>query len=65
MTQRQAIHFTRLQLLEQYRSSFPELVSVAENSDVTSFKDSIAAAAYASDNREASETVLTLLRHDA
>lgn len=64
MTQRQAIHFTRLQLLEQYRSSFPELVSVAENSDVTSFKDSIAAAAYASDNREASETVLTLLRHD-
>lgn len=33
MTQRQAIRFTRLQLLEQFRASFPEMVHVAENSD--------------------------------
>ena len=64
MTQRQALRFTRLQLLEQYRSTFPELVSVAENSDITSFKSFIAATAFASGNKDASETVLALLRHD-
>ena len=64
MTQRQALRFTRLQLLEQYRSTFPELVSVAENSDITSFKSFIAASASASGNKDASETVLALLRHD-
>lgn len=36
MTQRQAIRYTRLQLLEQFRSSFPELVHVAEKEEISS-----------------------------
>ena len=64
MTQRQAIRFTRLQLLEQFRSSFPELVHVAENSDLTSFKSCIGALAAASDNTKAVETIMSLLQND-
>lgn len=64
MTQRQAIRFTRLQLLEQFRSSFPEMVHVAENSDLTSFKSHIEALASVSGNAKASETVLSLLYND-
>ena len=64
MTQRQAIRFTRLQLLEQFRSSFPELVNVAENSDITTFKSCIGALAGASGNYAASKSVLSLLDND-
>ena len=64
MTQRQAIRFTRLQLLEQFRSSFPELVHVAENSDLTSFKSHIGVLATASDNMNAAETIKSLLHND-
>jgi hypothetical protein len=64
MTQRQAIRFTRLQLLEQFRSSFPELIHVAEYSNLASFKSRIDALASASGNAKASETVLSLLKND-
>ena len=64
MTQRQAIRFTRLQLLELYRSSFPELVHTAENSDLASFKHYIGAIASASADASAAQTVLSLLQHD-
>ena len=64
MTQRQAIRFTRLQLLEQFRSSFPELIHVAEYSNLASFKSRIDALASASRNAKASETVLSLLKND-
>ena len=64
MTQRQAIRFTRLQLLEQFRSSFPEMVHAAENSDLTSFKSHIEVIASASGNSKASEAVLSLLHND-
>ena len=64
MTQRQAIRFTRLQLLEQFRSSFPELVNVAENSDITTFKSCIGALVGASGNYAASKSVLSLLDND-
>ena len=64
MTQRQAIRYTRLQLLEQFRSSFPELVHVAEKEDLSSFKSYIGTLASASGNKKATETVLSLLQHD-
>lgn len=64
MTQRQAIRFTRLQLLEQFRSSFPELVHVTENSDLTSFKSHIGVLATASGNMNAAETIKSLLHND-
>ena len=64
MTQRQAIRFTRLQLLEQFRSSFPVLVHVAENSDLTSFKSHIGDLASASNNTNAAQTILSLLQND-
>ena len=64
MTQRQAIRFTRLQLLEQYRSMFPELVSIAVNSDLTSFKSYIGDLSSSSNNMNAAETIMSLLDND-
>lgn len=64
MTQRKAIHFTRLQLLEQFRSSFPELVKLAETSDLSSFKSGLEGIASASRNAAASRNVLSLLHND-
>ena len=64
MTQRQAIRFTRLQLLEQYRSLFPELVSIAVNSDLTSFKSYISDLSSSSNNTNAAETIMSLLHND-
>ena len=64
MTQRQAIRYTRLQLLEQFRSSFPELVHVAEKEEISSFKSYIGTLAAASDNTKAFETLLFLLQND-
>ena len=64
MTQRQAIRFTRLQLLEQYRSMFPELVSIAVNSDLTSFKSYIGGLSSSSSNMNAAETIMSLLDND-
>lgn len=64
MTLRQAIHTTRLQLFEQFRSSFPELVKLAETSDLTSFKSGIEDIASASRNAAASRNVLSLLHND-
>ena len=64
MTQRQAIRFTRLQLLEQYRSMFPELVSIAVNSDLTSFKSYISDLSSSSNNTNAAETIMSLLHND-
>lgn len=64
MTQRQAIRFTRLQLLEQYRSMFPELVSIAVNSDLTSFKSYIGDLSSSSNNTNAAETIMSLLDND-
>lgn len=64
MTQKQAIRFTRLQLLEQYRSMFPELVSIAVNSDLTSFKSYIGDLSSSSNNMNAAETIMSLLDND-
>ena len=64
MTQRLAIRFTRLQLLEQYRSMFPELVSIAVNSDLTSFKSYIGDLSSSSNNTNAAETIMSLLDND-
>ena len=64
MTQRQAIRLTKLQLLEQFRSSSPELIHVAENSDLTSFKSHIGVLATVSDNMNAAETIMSLLHND-
>ena len=64
MTQRQAIRYTRLQLLEQFRSSFPELVHVAEKKEISTFKSYIGTLAAASDNTKAAETLLSLLQND-
>ena len=38
MTQRQAIHLTKLQLLELFRETFPEIYASAVSTDITSIK---------------------------
>ncbi|MBP5588931.1 MAG: hypothetical protein J6X26_00155, partial [Bacteroidales bacterium] len=41
MTQRQAIHLTKLQLLELFCETFPKIFASAVSSDKTSFKDEL------------------------